>query len=622
MKLVITLCICLIGLSLFAQQNVGIGTTTPHASAMLDITSVDKGLLIPRLTFTNRPATPATGLLIYQTDNTPGFYFFDGTNWELLTTLTSTVSGSGTSGQLAFFNSSNSLTSSSSLLWNNSLKKLSVSGLNNGTVGAGFTNWISADFGGTGGNRVVMGVQNGEATIGAHNSSLSGWEKLVLNPAGAIKLPSLAGVGSRMVVAGTDGVLTTQAIPPSVSDNLGNHTATQNINLNNFKITGGGTQGLSINDLGQVTIDNLAHNGTQRIVTVGPNGELTTQSSLGDNLGNHQAGTNIAMSNNWISNSGSNNGLRISSAGAVGINVIPEGNSVFDVAKLNGATYEAGGLSVKQNGFVGVGTSSPTANLDVMGTLRFRNGAIANGVLRSDANGNATWGSASSASLLTTSNFNLNNNWLSNNATATGMRIDNSGNVGVGVVPSGSNRLEVNGTGGLNVSTTNIGIGTYDWIGLNVGGSNGNRLVGGLLEGVATIGGHNAGLNTWSHLAINPSAGSGSTVTIGADANATPSSTGTSGVLNRTLTVNGSIRQSFYQSAVTIGANNTATIVWNHNLGYGPIVMMSTDQNGGGSFMDYVNVTTYNNDANNTVFLLRNTGGNNATGTLRWILIW
>ena len=29
----------------------------------------------------NAVASPATGLMIYQTDNTPGFYFYDGTTW-------------------------------------------------------------------------------------------------------------------------------------------------------------------------------------------------------------------------------------------------------------------------------------------------------------------------------------------------------------------------------------------------------------------------------------------------------------------------------------------------------------------------------------------------------------
>ena len=33
-----------------AQQNVGFGTSTPHPSALLDMTSTNKGLLIPRVT--------------------------------------------------------------------------------------------------------------------------------------------------------------------------------------------------------------------------------------------------------------------------------------------------------------------------------------------------------------------------------------------------------------------------------------------------------------------------------------------------------------------------------------------------------------------------------------------
>ena len=55
------------------SQNVGIGTTTPHASAQLEISAVNKGLLIPRMADANRPASPATGLLIFQNNNNPGF---------------------------------------------------------------------------------------------------------------------------------------------------------------------------------------------------------------------------------------------------------------------------------------------------------------------------------------------------------------------------------------------------------------------------------------------------------------------------------------------------------------------------------------------------------------------
>ena len=65
------------------SAQVGIGTTTPDASASLEISSTTAGMLIPRMDQTQRDAifTPATGLLIYQTNNTPGFYYYNGTIW-------------------------------------------------------------------------------------------------------------------------------------------------------------------------------------------------------------------------------------------------------------------------------------------------------------------------------------------------------------------------------------------------------------------------------------------------------------------------------------------------------------------------------------------------------------
>lgn len=81
MRFIIFIGVLLVSLQVNAQ--VGIGTTTPNNSAMLDITSTDSGILIPRMTQTQRDAiaTPATGLLIYQTDNSPGFYYYNGTIW-------------------------------------------------------------------------------------------------------------------------------------------------------------------------------------------------------------------------------------------------------------------------------------------------------------------------------------------------------------------------------------------------------------------------------------------------------------------------------------------------------------------------------------------------------------
>lgn len=82
------LLIGLVPFNLLSQnQNAGIGTTNPHPSSVFelsnDLLTSPKGFLLPRMTQSNRNliSSPATSLLIYQTDNTPGFYYYDGSNW-------------------------------------------------------------------------------------------------------------------------------------------------------------------------------------------------------------------------------------------------------------------------------------------------------------------------------------------------------------------------------------------------------------------------------------------------------------------------------------------------------------------------------------------------------------
>jgi len=97
-SLIIT--IVLAAIQFAAAQNIGINSTgaTPAASAMLDIVSTDKGLLIPRvaLTATNVAApitSPATSLLVYNTATAgttpnnviPGYYYWSGTAWIAFT---------------------------------------------------------------------------------------------------------------------------------------------------------------------------------------------------------------------------------------------------------------------------------------------------------------------------------------------------------------------------------------------------------------------------------------------------------------------------------------------------------------------------------------------------------
>jgi hypothetical protein len=68
--------------------SVGIGTTSPHASALLDLESAQKGLLPPRMSSALREAIPdpANGLVVYDTD-LMALQVFNGTEWRSLETV-------------------------------------------------------------------------------------------------------------------------------------------------------------------------------------------------------------------------------------------------------------------------------------------------------------------------------------------------------------------------------------------------------------------------------------------------------------------------------------------------------------------------------------------------------
>ncbi|MCW5913169.1 MAG: tail fiber domain-containing protein [Chitinophagaceae bacterium] len=97
MKHIITLAIILaVAISLEAQ-NVGINTPNPHLSSELDVTSTSKGFLAPRMTQAQRNAisSPATGLLVFQTDDITGFYYYNGTAWTIMSNTAGVFTNSG-----------------------------------------------------------------------------------------------------------------------------------------------------------------------------------------------------------------------------------------------------------------------------------------------------------------------------------------------------------------------------------------------------------------------------------------------------------------------------------------------------------------------------------------------
>jgi hypothetical protein len=106
-KIIITLIV--IVCSLTSMSQVGIGTTTPNASAKLDITSTNKGFLPPRVTLNGTAdvatiSNPAAGLMVYNTATAgtspnnviPGYYYWNGSAWTRINNNNTVVSNAVT----------------------------------------------------------------------------------------------------------------------------------------------------------------------------------------------------------------------------------------------------------------------------------------------------------------------------------------------------------------------------------------------------------------------------------------------------------------------------------------------------------------------------------------------
>ncbi len=156
-----TICLfitALIMLHSYSQNNVGIGTASPNSSAILDITSTTKGLLIPRMTTAQRTAiaAPAKGLLLFDTD-TNSFWFYNGSSWN-------SIAGTAT------------LTLPYQQSINSSANGFDITNLGTGAAFHGVSNTAGgiALFGESTNGTAVKGYAANEGSVALFGSSLSG----------------------------------------------------------------------------------------------------------------------------------------------------------------------------------------------------------------------------------------------------------------------------------------------------------------------------------------------------------------------------------------------------------------------------------------------------------------
>jgi len=79
--------------SVMAQMAVNTSGSVANASAMLDVSSTSKGILVPRMTAAQRGliSSPATGLMVFQTDSPTGYYYYNGAGWKQVVNLDASI---------------------------------------------------------------------------------------------------------------------------------------------------------------------------------------------------------------------------------------------------------------------------------------------------------------------------------------------------------------------------------------------------------------------------------------------------------------------------------------------------------------------------------------------------
>ncbi|OJJ15444.1 hypothetical protein BKI52_39200 [marine bacterium AO1-C] len=242
--------LCFIISKLSTAQNVGINAdnSLPHTSAMLDIKSNSKGLLIPRMTTSQRTniISPATGLLVYDL-SLQSFYVFNGSSWVPISTDNLGNHSATTNLNLnehhitnVDYISTRGLGSYDKLrVWSNAQHTI---GMHN-SMTYGYLNdyamtftmsavadrgWIWRDFNHTKAQGAMSLTTDGRLYVG-NNSTINGTLTL-----GNYTLPSTDGTAGQVLKTDGSGAVSWGSV---AGDNLGNHVATANLNLNNNLLT-------------------------------------------------------------------------------------------------------------------------------------------------------------------------------------------------------------------------------------------------------------------------------------------------------------------------------------------------------------------------------------------------
>lgn len=321
------------GHSLHAQS--GIGTLTPDASAQLEVKSTTRGFLMPRLTTAqkNAVASPADGLMVYDTDLKSFWFYKTGVGWTPISGgggLTLPFAATENSAATLFSIANNGDGSSLEGINNTTTSSIAaIRGIVSSTAPGGFSSAVRGINNGTGGLGIgIWGSQNG-----------SGWGVYGVTPNGIGVYGNSSGNGIGVYANSNTGTgltaVSNTGTPAEIAiyNNANNNHVIQATNVGNGTVINVSTTGNGKGVFSSTGAGFAIH---------GASSQQSSAGIVGDNTGAGEAVVGRTTSDIAGAVVGRNDGGGYGVRGFVATNTSGNGIGVFGQVGLNNSTGRAG----------------------------------------------------------------------------------------------------------------------------------------------------------------------------------------------------------------------------------------------------------------------------------------